>query len=113
MFLNLAVSGLTSLPPLKLLEHCKTIELELGRKQREHWHEREIDIDIILYGSEIINCENLIIPHANLQYRKFVLLPCSEIAGNMIHPGLGLTIKYITDICRDTGEVNYFLPPCS
>jgi len=107
-FFNLAIYGLTELTPQTLLEKCKSIEFELGRIVREHWHEREIDIDIILFGQEIINTPDLIIPHQRLHERKFVLLPCSEIAGNIIHPLLEQTIYELLGFCKDNSYTIHY-----
>ena len=78
-FLNLAISGHTKLSPFALLYFCKTIEYLLGRRVRERWHEREIDIDIILYDEAEISLPLLEIPHSGIAERDFVKIPAMEI----------------------------------
>ena len=92
-FLNLAIAIETLLTPLELLENVLLIEKELGRIRHEKWGARMIDIDIIFYEEYIVNDENkLIIPHPEMQNRKFVLEPLSEIAPDLIHPIFRLSV---------------------
>ena len=92
-YFNMVVCGLTVLSPRKLLKKCQKIELILGRIQREHWGSREIDIDILSYGNRIINKENLVIPHPEIENRSFVLMPMLELSPEWLHPEKGITIK--------------------
>ena len=86
-FLNLAIAVDTVLTPMELLEAVLDIEKALGRVRHEKWGSRMIDIDIIIYEDKIVNHESkLIIPHPEMQNRKFVLEPLAEIAPNLIHP---------------------------
>lgn len=89
-FLNMAVSGHTELGIHPLLGAIKTIELQLGRQQADHWAPREIDIDILLYGEVILEDEYLHVPHLGLLKRAFALTPVSEIAADFIYPGPGI-----------------------
>ena len=92
-FLNLAIGVETILKPLQLLNNILEIEESLGRIRQERWGARLIDIDVILYGEEVINLgQQLIIPHLEMQHRKFVLQPIAEIAPNIKHPILNRTI---------------------
>lgn len=88
VFLNACVSGQTSLKPEELLDFLKSIEKSLGRKHTEKWGPREIDIDILFYGNQILKLPGLEIPHPHLAERAFVLIPLSEIAPGLIHPVL-------------------------
>ncbi|MFC3559382.1 2-amino-4-hydroxy-6-hydroxymethyldihydropteridine diphosphokinase [Pedobacter jamesrossensis] len=106
-FLNQAVQLETNLSPLELLEKILEIEQKLGRIRKEKWGERLIDIDLILFGDEIINIENrLQVPHPQMQNRKFVMKPLAEIAPNVNHPLLGKTILEISENISDLLEVN-------
>lgn len=98
-FLNQAVSLQTRLTALEVLERALSIEQELGRVRKDKWGERLIDIDLILFGNEIINIpDKLQVPHPHMQDRKFVMEPLAEIAPEVIHPLLGETML---DICRN------------
>jgi len=92
-FFNIAVGVETTLSPMQVLAKALHIEEELGRVRKEKWGARLIDIDIILYGQEIINeGEKLQVPHPQMQNRRFVLEPLAEIAANVFHPVLKQTI---------------------
>jgi len=92
-FFNMVVCGLTVLSPQELHKKCKQIEINLGRIHRERWGSREIDIDILSYGGRIINNDDLIIPHPEIQNRSFVLIPLLELSPEWLHPETGITIK--------------------
>lgn len=104
-FLNVAVLGRTYLSASELLSECKNIEKKLGRKERPRWHEREIDLDIILYGSYQIHSEELSIPHPQAENRRFVLVPANEIAAEMVFPNKNKTIKKMLADCNDNSKV--------
>ncbi|MBS1536491.1 MAG: 2-amino-4-hydroxy-6-hydroxymethyldihydropteridine diphosphokinase [Bacteroidetes bacterium] len=104
-FLNIAICGRTILSALEFHTVCKQIEQEIGRQNRKQWHEREIDIDILLFGNEIIRIEKLQLPHPRMEERKFVLVPSVDIAPNTIHPISGKTISRLLSECVDTAEV--------
>lgn len=94
-FLNAVVEINTTLKPDELLKACMDIEARLKRKRLIRWGPRTIDLDILLYGKQIINNENLIIPHPRMHEREFVLKPLSEIAPNAFHPILNKTVAEI------------------
>jgi 2-amino-4-hydroxy-6-hydroxymethyldihydropteridine diphosphokinase len=94
-FLNCAVEAETRLEPLELLEFLKSVEKRLGRAKTAKNGPRTIDLDILLYGNEIINEKNLIIPHPRLHQRLFVLEPLKEIAPELVHPAFGKNIREI------------------
>lgn len=91
-FLNGAIEIETSLRPRELLVELLTIEKRMGRLRREKWGPRLIDLDLLLYGNQVIDSKVLTLPHPLLQEREFVLVPLAEIAPNAIHPVLHKTI---------------------
>lgn len=106
MFLNQIVVVETMLEPEVVLEHCLQIETELGRTRSGNGYEpRVIDIDIIFFGSRIIDSPNLKVPHPLMHQRNFVLKPLCEIASDFVHPVFGSTVKQLTAICDDKSEV--------
>jgi 2-amino-4-hydroxy-6-hydroxymethyldihydropteridine diphosphokinase len=101
-FLNLALAVETKVLPLALLDVVLNIEQSLGRRRLEKWGARLIDIDIILYGNEVIDDkEQLQIPHPEMQHRKFVLVPMVEIAPNLVHPVLKKSLSALLDTLAD------------
>ena len=94
-YYNIVVCGSTLLSPFELLEKCQQIEDSMGRLRLEKWGPRNIDLDILSYGNNIINTKELTIPHPELEKRSFVLLPLLEISPTWIHPKNGVDIKMI------------------
>lgn len=82
-FYNAVLSGETDLEPFKLLELIKRIEREMGRIKSFHWGPRIIDVDILWVEDTEIEALNLSIPHREITYRRFVLEPLYELAGNI------------------------------
>ena len=91
-FINQCISLRSTMSPMKLLEAIWSIEDKLERTRSEKWGPRTIDIDILFYGSEIIDMPDLIIPHPLLHKRRFVLMPLCEIAPHFKHPVLNKTV---------------------
>lgn len=104
-FLNMTVMAGTMLLPAKLLSVCKEVERQVGRVARPRWHEREIDIDILLYHNRILTQGDLSIPHPHMHERRFVLVPAAEVAPGMVHPLYRKTIEELLRECRDTSRV--------
>lgn len=86
-FLNLVAEVETNLEPLKLLHVCQRIEKELGRERIIRWGPRTVDLDILLYSTENMNVEELILPHPRMHERAFVLVPLAEIAPDLLLKG--------------------------
>lgn len=107
-FLNCVIKMSTKLSPKELLFELLTIEKLLGRERKIKWGSRIIDIDILSYKNEIINDEELKIPHPFLQDRNFVLVPFSEISPNWVHPILNKTILQLHLECNDKSKVEEF-----
>ena len=88
-FLNGVAALETELPPRELLDRLLAVERGLGRERRERWGPRTIDLDLLLYGDEVIDEDGLTIPHPRLHERRFVLEPLAEIAPELVIPGQG------------------------
>jgi 2-amino-4-hydroxy-6-hydroxymethyldihydropteridine diphosphokinase len=104
-FLNCAVELRSGLDPRTLLESLLGIERILGRERRERNGPRIIDIDILLYGAEVIEEDGLCIPHPAMTGRNFVLQPLRELAASVQHPVEAVTIEELALRCADTGGV--------
>ena len=103
-FLNAVIRIETGLEPEDLLVELQRIEREVfGRVWTVQWGPRPIDLDVLYFGSRIIDSPSLTIPHPRLHERRFVLVPFAEIAPDIIHPLCG---KSITDLLLElpTGE---------
>lgn len=103
-FLNLVCQASTFLPPAALLAVAKGIESKLGRVGGSDVP-RTIDIDILLYGSQVIKTDELTIPHPRMTERAFVLMPLAEITPDVVHPGTGKTIKQLLDELKGSYDV--------
>ncbi|MCY0964373.1 2-amino-4-hydroxy-6-hydroxymethyldihydropteridine diphosphokinase [Parathalassolituus penaei] len=79
-YVNAVACIRTCLAPLALLDNLQQLERDQGRVKLRHWGERCIDVDILLYGDEVISSERLTVPHSQMALRSFVLLPLMEIA---------------------------------
>jgi len=104
-FLNSAIEVETELKPEQLMAVLLEIERAMGRERRVPKGPRLIDMDILLYGAEVVNEPGLEIPHPRMAERKFVLVPLAEIAGEAIHPVSLLTIAEMLDATADQSEV--------
>ncbi len=105
-FLNLVIEVETSLRPSGLLGRILMIESFLGRlREGKEYKSRIIDIDILLYDKRVIKTKVLVIPHPRIHERRFVLIPLSEIAEDLIHPVLGKSIRELLDECPDKSKV--------
>lgn len=85
-FLNMCITAFTVLEPDQMLSAAKEIEARLGRSLHCKWGPREIDIDILLVGNQIIDTQKLTVPHPFMHERVFVLVPLLEIVPSMVHP---------------------------
>jgi 2-amino-4-hydroxy-6-hydroxymethyldihydropteridine diphosphokinase len=97
-FLNCAVAFDTELSPFQLLDTTENIERELGRTSKSNggvYHDRVIDIDILLYGNMTIDTGRLTIPHPLMHMRDFVLEPLAQIAPHTVHPTTGKSIEQL------------------
>src|SRR6516162_7169087 len=92
-FLNCAVALETSATPEHLMKDLLAIEQEMGRKRIQEKGPRTIDIDILLFGDQVMNGPDLTIPHPAMHQRRFVLEPLAEIAPEAMHPLLRKTVQ--------------------
>ena len=111
-FLNQVVELDTYLCPTDLLGITQEIENEMGRtvKKSEWLYEgRPIDIDILYLNNDVIQTDNLMIPHSNIRFRKFVLDPLCDHWGDYEHPEFGLTNYQLRDLCTDCCVVRKYV----
>lgn len=94
-FVNAVVEIKTQYSPQELLAACQRVERQLGRTpvEKGQYQDRTIDIDILFYNKEIINEENLTIPHKYVHLRAFTLVPMMELNSDFVHPVLHKTIE--------------------
>jgi 2-amino-4-hydroxy-6-hydroxymethyldihydropteridine diphosphokinase len=107
-FLNQALRIETDLDAPAWLLTLLDIEEQMGRRRREKYGPRIIDIDILFFNNSIIRKPGLIIPHPEIQNRRFALTPLEEIAPLLIHPVLNKTIRQLLAECTDPLAVKRF-----
>lgn len=106
-YVNGVVQIETELGPELLLRNVKNIERAMGRKKvRKRWTARIIDIDILLLDGLVLEKRSLKVPHPEMHKRKFVLVPLSEIAPQLIHPVLRKTISELLVSVKDDKKVS-------
>lgn len=98
-FLNMAVLLDSRLNVAQLMQNILSVEKLMGRVREEKWGPRLIDIDIILYGDEIVSSPEVTVPHPHMHERRFVLEPAADIAGFMMHPVLKKTVNELLAEC--------------
>ncbi|MGA7914065.1 MAG: 2-amino-4-hydroxy-6-hydroxymethyldihydropteridine diphosphokinase [Candidatus Acidiferrales bacterium] len=108
-FLNGVVEVETNLSPQRLMQALLAIERSMGRLRLKPKGPRIIDMDILLFGSQIVREPGLEIPHPRMAERRFVLVPFAEIAAGAVHPVLQKTIGELLDETPDRSEVRLFL----
>ncbi|MBC8519286.1 MAG: 2-amino-4-hydroxy-6-hydroxymethyldihydropteridine diphosphokinase [Gammaproteobacteria bacterium] len=103
-YLNAVAEIDTTLGPSQLLDQLQKIEHQQGRNRERRWGERTIDLDILLYGQDVVDDERLQIPHPGVAERPFVLVPLAEIAGAELNvPGEGMVGELLQQC--DCGEM--------
>ncbi|HOG08735.1 MAG: 2-amino-4-hydroxy-6-hydroxymethyldihydropteridine diphosphokinase [Syntrophales bacterium] len=105
-FVNTVAELRTTLSPLGLLSKLAAIEGEMGRRRSGRSAEpRLIDLDLLLYGQEVVAEADLVVPHPRMHERRFVLVPMNEIAAYVLHPAFGVSMQGLLSRCRDSGRV--------
>lgn len=110
-YLNQVLEIKTTLLPENILKKTQLIEEKLLRVRTNKWNSRTIDIDILFYGTSIINLPNLKIPHPEIQNRLFTLVPLDELIPNYIHPILKTTIHELKQQVKDELPVKIYSNP--
>jgi 2-amino-4-hydroxy-6-hydroxymethyldihydropteridine diphosphokinase len=110
-FLNCALAMETELAPLEFLSRMLAAERLMGRIRKEPKGPRTIDIDILLFGNDVLDTPELTVPHPAMHQRRFVLEPLAEIAPTVVHPVLKRTVReLLNSLASDSGLVNKPLP---
>jgi len=107
-FINAVCEIKTDLSARDLLSELQHIETAMGRKREIKGEPRIIDLDILFYGQDIINEDNLNVPHPKVYKRRFVLEPLCEIASFYIHPAFGVSIRGLKDRLKDQSAVEIY-----
>jgi 2-amino-4-hydroxy-6-hydroxymethyldihydropteridine diphosphokinase len=107
-FINAVIEIRTILAAHELAAAMRAVEEVMGRKKGPKWGPRIIDLDILLYGQDVIQDGELVIPHPEFHQRRFVLVPLCEIASYVIHPVFGVSIKGLMERLQDSRVVELY-----
>ncbi len=102
-YYNCVFYGNTGLDSSELLELCKKVENNIGKREKGSWAPRKLDVDIIAYNNDVVFADNLVIPHPLMHERAFVTVPLAEILPEYTHPVLKLTAEQMASKCSMEG----------
>ena len=105
-FINAVILVETGLDPLPLMHALLQIEKDLGRVRNEKWGDRNCDLDLLIYDTLILDDPECALPHPGLKDRKFVLIPLTEIAPDLVVPGLTKKVSYLAKNCKDPHRIS-------
>jgi 2-amino-4-hydroxy-6-hydroxymethyldihydropteridine diphosphokinase len=108
LYLNAVLSAVTELDPFELLRFVKSIESDLGRQPSFRNAPRTIDIDILFYGDQVVETQEITIPHPRIAERAFVLVPLAEIAPRLVHPLLQKRVSELLAVVEGVDGVRKF-----
>ena len=100
-YVNGVIALEAEIPVYQLLGSLLAIEADLGRERKKKWDPRIIDLDILLFGQDVTDEHDLIVPHPYMHLRKFVLVPMTQLVPDLIHPVLG---KTMTELLNSLSE---------
>jgi 2-amino-4-hydroxy-6-hydroxymethyldihydropteridine diphosphokinase len=103
-YINGVAQLTTRLTPIKLLHALQFIENQQQRTREQHWGPRTLDLDLLLYGDEVISTQELTVPHPRIQQRNFVLYPLADIAPQLLFPD-GTSLLSLLDYCTRDGLI--------
>jgi len=107
-FLNAVMKIQTTLSYRALFEHLQQIEQALGRQRNKRWEPRTIDLDLLLYDEQIVDEPDLKVPHPQMHLRSFVLKGMCELAGDVVHPQIGRTMR---ELAGRLNGADFFINP--
>jgi deoxyguanosine kinase len=108
VYLNGVAEVRTTLRPQELLERLRTTETALGRRPHGKWESRPIDLDLLLFGAEVINTRELVVPHPQMHLRAFVLDGLCQLNPKLVHPVLR---EPVSELFRRVDDGNFILDP--
>jgi 2-amino-4-hydroxy-6-hydroxymethyldihydropteridine diphosphokinase len=103
-YVNGAVSLASEISAHELLARLLEIESKMGRVRKGTWDPRPIDLDILLFGRDIITEDGLTVPHPRMHLRRFVLAPMAQLEPDLVHPVLGLTMRELLEGLPEEGQ---------